>query len=168
VATRGASERAAISQKPFSFIWARSTMICSRLQARISSLPRPVRPGPVSGLCGNLKGTPVAKIFGLLHTRPSERKPAGNKHDPEDTAIRHADGTEQQRAGDQQEDDGPPGAVRSRRDPQCDVQDDASAARERKQREDDADERDIDAERLRDPRAYPGERTLVRVRRERR
>ena len=51
-------------------------MIRSRLQARTSSLPRSVRPGPVSGEDGQRNGTPWPKTFGRLHTGPSERRPA--------------------------------------------------------------------------------------------
>src|ERR1700730_7474100 len=49
VATRGALLIAATSQNPRSLRCDRSIKIPNRLQAPISSLPRSVRPGPVSG-----------------------------------------------------------------------------------------------------------------------
>ena len=76
VATRGASLSSATSQKPRSLRCERSIRIFSRLQARISSLPRSVRPGPVSGDDGQRNGTPCPNAFGRLHTGPSERSPA--------------------------------------------------------------------------------------------
>src|SRR5205085_4393241 len=52
--------------------------------------------------------------------------------------------------------------------PQRDVEDDARASGQREQREDEADERHVDRESLRDARADPRDYTLVVTRRERR
>src|SRR5262245_32612656 len=54
----------------------RSIKVFNRLQARISSLPRSVRPGPVSGEEGQRNGTPCPNAFGRLQTGPRERSPA--------------------------------------------------------------------------------------------
>src|SRR6202035_3941021 len=63
VATRGALLIAATSQNPRSFRCDRSIKILNRLQAPISSLPRSVRPGPVSGEEGQRNGTPAAIAY---------------------------------------------------------------------------------------------------------
>ncbi len=76
VATNGLSDSFSTSQKPCSLRCERSSIIPMRLQARTRLLPRSVKPGPVLGECGNLKGTPCPNMFGRLHTIPSERKPA--------------------------------------------------------------------------------------------
>ena len=75
VATSGASESAATSQKPASFRCDTSTRMPSRLHARTSSRPAAVSPPPVSGDEGKRNGTPSAKSFGRDHTRPIERSP---------------------------------------------------------------------------------------------
>src|SRR5215471_18533347 len=76
VATRGALLIAATSQNPRSLRCDRSIKIPNRLQAPISSLPRSVRPGPVSGEEGQRNGTPCPKAFDRLQTGPRERSPA--------------------------------------------------------------------------------------------
>jgi hypothetical protein len=76
VATRGALLIAATSQNPRSLRCDRSIKILNRLQAPISSLPRSVRPGPVSGEDGQRNGTPCPKAFDRLQTGPRERSPA--------------------------------------------------------------------------------------------
>ena len=76
VATSGAVERRATSQKPRSLRCERSTSSPSRLQRRTSRSPAAVRPGPVSGEPGKRNGTPSAKAFGRLQTSPIERRPA--------------------------------------------------------------------------------------------
>src|SRR5580692_4145712 len=76
VATRGALLIAATSQKPRSLRCERSIKIPKRLQAPISSLPRSVRPGPVSGDEGQRNGTPCPNALGRLQTGPRERSPA--------------------------------------------------------------------------------------------
>src|ERR671935_166554 len=68
VATSGACERRATSQKPCSFRCERSIMMPSSLQAATSCRPASVNPGPVSGEEGNRNGTPSAKAFGRLQT----------------------------------------------------------------------------------------------------
>src|ERR1700726_870210 len=76
VATRGALLIAATSQNPRSLRCDRSIKIPNRLQAPISSLPRSVRPGPVSGEEGQRNGTPWPNAFDRLQTGPRERSPA--------------------------------------------------------------------------------------------
>ena len=73
---------------------------------------------------------------------------------------------EQERAGDDSEQRGSPSAaaIRGRTSPEREVEHDPGAAREREQREDEPDERDVDAEGLRDSRADPGEHPLVSAR----
>src|SRR5438067_9748374 len=56
--------------------------------------------------------------------------------------------------------------IRFRPRPESEIEDDSGAAGEREEREDDADERDVDAEGLRDSGADPGESTLVSACRE--
>ena len=69
VATSGASERRATSQKPASLRCERSTRIPSRLQARTSSRPASVSPAPVSGE----RGEPERDALGeLVRPRPDE------------------------------------------------------------------------------------------------
>ena len=47
-----------------------------KLQLLTSALPASVKPGPVSGEAGKLKGTPCPKALGRLQVMPTERKPA--------------------------------------------------------------------------------------------
>src|SRR3979411_641431 len=68
VTTRGALLIAATSQNPRSLRCDRSIKIPNRLQAPISSLPRSVRPGPVSGEEGQRNGTPWPNAFDRLQT----------------------------------------------------------------------------------------------------
>ena len=75
VATSGASETRATSQKPASFRCERSTSMPRPLHARTSATPASVSPGPVSGDAGNRNGTPSPNAFGRDQTGPSERRP---------------------------------------------------------------------------------------------
>jgi hypothetical protein len=63
-------------QNPRSLRCDRSIRILNRLQALINSLPRSVRPGPVSGEEGQRNGTPCPNAFDRLQTGPRERSPA--------------------------------------------------------------------------------------------
>src|SRR6202012_1845817 len=74
--TSGAAPISAASQKPASFMWARSRTIPSSAQRRTRRLPAAVRPGPVSGVAEYLKRTPLPKALGRLQTGPTERRPA--------------------------------------------------------------------------------------------
>src|SRR5262249_2362347 len=51
----------------------------SSLQARISVLPRSVKPGPVSGDAEERNGTPYPNALGRLQNGPRERSPAACK-----------------------------------------------------------------------------------------
>jgi len=75
LATSGASDRSAKSQKPRSFRCARSIRIPRLLHSETSRLPASVRPPPMSGEEGKRKATPSANAFGRLQTRPTERSP---------------------------------------------------------------------------------------------
>ena len=88
-----------------------------------------------------------------------ERETGRDQHDSEHAALGDAQSAQQERAGQDEEEDRPARAIRGRPDPQCEVEHDAGAAREREQREDEPDERDVHAEGLRDSRADPGEGT---------
>ena len=65
-----------------------------------------------------------------------------------------------------EQEDRPARAIRRRPGPEREVEHDPGAAREREQREDEPDERDVHAEGLRDSRADPGEGTPLSTRRE--
>ncbi len=66
----------AMSQNPASFMWLRSIRIPSSAQRPTSAAPAAVRPGPMSGVPGVIRGTPWANAFERLQTGPSERRPA--------------------------------------------------------------------------------------------
>ena len=95
-----------------------------------------------------------------------ERQARRDERDAHHAAVGHAERTEQGRAGDQQEEDRPAGAILRRPGPQREVEHDSRTARERQQSEDEPHERGIHAEGLRDSRADPREGTPFSTRRE--
>ena len=77
VATSGASESLATSQKPCSVICDRSIITLRRLSCFTSSLPASFSPAPVSGEAGNLNGTPCVKRLRRLCVRPDRAQAGG-------------------------------------------------------------------------------------------
>ena len=91
--------------------------------------------------------------------RSASARPAATSTIPATPRSETPRAPQQERAGDQEQEDRPARAIRRRPGPEREVEHDAGAAREREQREDEPDERDVHAEGLRDSRADPGEGT---------
>ena len=98
--------------------------------------------------------------------RSASARPAATSTMPSHAAVGDAERAEQGRAGHQEQEDRPAGAIRRRPGPEREVEHDPGSAREREQREDEPHERDVHAEGLRDSRADPGEGTPLSTRRE--
>ena len=87
--------------------------------------------------------------------------PAGDEGDADHDAIVEPERVEHGRDAEQAEDRDDPDAARVAVGPEREVEEDAGAAGEREEREDEADERRVDAEGLRDTRADPRDDPVV-------
>jgi hypothetical protein len=93
-----------------------------------------------------------------------EREASGDQHEARHAAVGDSQGTEQERAGSQEQDDRPARSIRRRPRPEREVEHDSGPARECEQRKNEPDERDVHAEGLRDSRADPGQSTPISTR----
>ena len=97
---------------------------------------------------------------------PGEGEPAGDQRDADDRLAGEAERSEQHAAREEREHRGDPGLSSFGPRPETEVEEDPGSAGQRQQREDEPDERRVDAERPRDARAHACDHPLVRARSE--